>query len=98
MQIVLVIVITIGALLLSLVLAGWMMKRASEFIVRDLRQKAAFDPASAVELPYATSSLFRLGFRDYRPKALAMLVQMDQVRVHEGRYYLREGHKLDGSP
>ncbi len=97
MKIVLMILITIGVFILSLRFAGWKTKRACEFILRDLQTKKAFDPASAVELPYAKTSMFHIGLRDYRPKALSALVQYDHVRIQkEGRYYLRDGHKLQG--
>ena len=90
-KIVLMIFLTVGAFILSLLIAGWKMKKACDFIIRDLREKKAFDPASAVMLPYSKSSLFRLGLRDYRPKALEQLLKLDVVRFAEGeRYYLRE--------
>jgi hypothetical protein len=95
-KIILMVLITIGAFLLTLRVAAWKMRRASDFILRDLKEKKAFDPASAVELPYSKSSMFRLGMRDYRPRALSALVKYDVIRVQEGgRYYLREGHKLN---
>ncbi len=88
----------IGGLFLALRVTGWKMKKAGDIILRDLRQKKALDPASAVELPYAKSSLFHVGLRDYRPQALQELIKQDVVRFLEGgRYYLREGHKLDRS-
>ena len=96
MKIVLMVLITIGAFILTLRVAGWKMKKASDFILRDLKEKKAFDPASAVELPYCKTSMFRIGLRDYRPKALGALVKYDVIRVQDGgRYYLREGHKLN---
>jgi hypothetical protein len=95
-KIILMILITIGAFILTLFFAGWKMKRASDFILRDLREKKAFDPASAVALPYSKSSLFRIGMRDYRPKALTALVQHGAIGMQEGgRYYLCEDHKLN---
>jgi hypothetical protein len=98
MKILLMVLLTIGAFILSLRIAGWKMKKASDFILRDLKEKKAFDPVSAVELPYCMSSLFQVGLRDYRPKALNALVKHDYIRVLEGgRYYLREGHKLTGT-
>jgi len=98
MKIVLMIVVVIATFALTLFIASWKTRRACEFILRDLREKKAFDPASAVELPYAKSSLFHFGMRDYRPKALGALVKFDQVRMAEGnRYYLREGVKLNGT-
>jgi len=95
MKILLMALLTIGALILTFRIAGWKMKKASGFILRDLKEKKAFDPVSAVELPYCKNSLFHVGLRDYRPKALNALLENGDVRVLEGgRYYLREGHKL----
>lgn len=97
MNMVLTVLIIIGALILSLRFAGWKTKRACDFIIRDLQAKKAFDPASAVELPYSKTSMFHIGMRDYRPKALSVLVKFDHIRVQEeGRYYLRDGQKLHG--
>ncbi len=98
MKILLMVLLTIGALIITFRIAGWKMKKASDFILRDLKAKKAFDPVSAVELPYCKSSLFHVGLRDYRPKALNALVEHGDVRMLEGgRYYLREGHKLTGT-
>jgi len=94
MKIILTVLILIGVLIITLHIAGWKMKRAGDFILRDLKQKKAFDPASAVELPYAKSSLFHIGLRDYRPKALNALVENGTIQaLVGGRYYLREGNK-----
>jgi hypothetical protein len=72
------------------------MKKACEFIIRDLQEKKAFDPASAVKLPYAKSPTIHIGLRDYRPRALDVLMKQDVVRMMEGDvYYLREGYKLE---
>jgi hypothetical protein len=97
MKIVLMVLLTIGALFASLSIASWKMRRACNFIIQDLKKKKAIDPASAVELPYSKSSMFRIGMRDYRPKALNALMKHDVIRVQEeGRYYLHEDHKLNG--
>lgn len=97
MRILLMILLAIGALILTFRIAGWKMKKASDFILLDLKEKKAFDPVSAVELPYCKDSLFRVGLRDYRPKAVNALLENGDVRVLEGgRYYLCEGHKLTG--
>jgi hypothetical protein len=97
MKIFLMVLIIIGAFILSLCFAGWKTKKACDFILLDLQVKKAFDPASAVELPYNKTSLFHIGMRDYRPKALSALVKFDHIRMQEeGRYYLRDGHKLHG--
>lgn len=88
---ILMLVFVIGALYLVLRITAWKMKKAVDFIVRDLREKKAFDPASAVELPYTKNRLLHIGLRDYRPRALEELVKDDVVRALEGgRYYLRK--------
>jgi hypothetical protein len=90
-KVVLMILLVAGAFTASLFIAGWKMKRACDFILRDLRQRRAFDPVSAVELPYCRVSYFRFGLRDYRPKALEQLLKQGVVLVtEEGRYYLSD--------
>jgi hypothetical protein len=92
------VIVAIGALILALRIAGWKMKKAGDFILRDLKEKKAIDPASAVELPYCKSPLLNIGLRDYRPRALEELVKHDVVRILEGgRCYLREEHKLSAT-
>jgi len=85
------ILLVFGGLYLAFRITGWRMKRAGDFIISDLEKKNAFDPSSAVELPYAKSPLLRLGLRDFRPAALQELIKQDVVRILEGeRYYLRK--------
>ncbi len=94
-KIIVMLIFAVGAIILSLRIAGWKVKKACDMIIRDLKEKKALDPASAVELPYAKSPLINIGLRDYRPRALEELVKCDTVRMQEGgRYYLREGHQL----
>jgi hypothetical protein len=70
---------------------GWRMKRALDFILKDLEKMGAVDHAAAVRLPYATSMFFRMGTRDYRPKALEYLVSNNIVGMTgDGKYYLKE--------
>lgn len=96
MKTVLVFLILIGAFALTFRIAAWKTKKACESILKDLQEKKAFDPASAVELPYAKTSIFRFGMRDYRPKALTGLIKFDHIRVVDGnRFYLREDHELN---
>ena len=94
-KIVFMILLTMGAFILSRYIAGWQMNKAGESIIRDLEKKKAFDPESAVELPYCKSRMFRLGLRDYRPRAMQQLVKHDVVRMLAGeKYYLREGVEM----
>jgi hypothetical protein len=65
-------------------------KQASVSIIKDLEKKGATDASSAVELPYAKSSLFRIGLRDYRPKAIESMIHSDIVGMTpDGKYYLK---------
>jgi hypothetical protein len=99
MKTVLVVLILIGAFIITFRIAAWKTKKACESILRDLQEKKAFDPESAVELSYAKSSIFRMGMRDYRPKALTALIKFDHIRVVDGnRFYLRDGQNLHGNP
>ncbi len=60
-------------------------------IIKDLERQKAFDPGSAVELPFAKANYFRIGLRDYRPKALESLIQGAIVgRTEDGKHYLKE--------
>ena len=89
----------IAAFILANILAGKRMKKAADFIIRDLKEKKAFDPASAVMLPYSKSTMFRIGLKDYRPGALKQLVKYDVIRLQEGdRYYLRDSHQATLNP
>jgi hypothetical protein len=92
-KIALMVLLTVAAFILVNLLTGWRTKKASDFIIRDLKEKKAVDPASSVILPYSRGTVFRIGFRDYRPGALQLLVKQDIVRSLEGgRYYLRDGY------
>lgn len=69
---------------------GWRIKRAYTVIIKDLEQKGALDSTSAVVLPYAKKGLFRVGVRDYRPKALEYLILGNIVGVTDsGKHYLK---------
>ena len=81
----------IGGLYLAFRITGWKMKKAGDFIISDLNKKNAFDPATAVELPYTKSPMIRLGLRDFRSAALQELIKQDVIGIMQGeRYYLRE--------
>lgn len=70
---------------------AWKLKRAYFSIVKDIKAKKAFDPKTAVDLPYARRPMFRVGLRDLRPLALEHLLQDDIVAVtDDGEYYLKD--------
>jgi hypothetical protein len=71
-------------------ITGWRIQRTYLTIIEDLKSRGALDPFSAVELPYARKSLFRIGLRDFRQDALKYLVASDIVGMtHDGKYYLK---------
>ena len=64
---------------------------AFRIIINDLKQQGALDPSTAVTLPYATKVFFRIGLRDYRPKAVFYLVQSGIVGMTENKqFYLKK--------
>ena len=91
MKTLLMVLFAIAAFILANIIAGRRMKKAADFIIGDLKERQAFDPASAVALPYSKGTAFRIGLKDYRPGALKQLVKYDVVRLQEeGKYYLRD--------
>jgi hypothetical protein len=77
----------------------WKIKKTYAHIIKDLEQKGAFNPQSAIELPYAKKSMFQFGIRDYRPKALEYLIINSIIGMTEsGKYYLKNREtELTGS-
>jgi hypothetical protein len=93
-QIIVGIILLVGVYILTQMVVGWRIKRAARGIVRDLEFKKAHTPESAIELPYAKSNLFRIGLRDFRPKAVAALVQAGVIaQTAAGRYFLTKRSK-----
>lgn len=95
-QIIVGIILLIGVYVLTQMMVGYRIKRSARGIVRDLNYKKAYTPASAIELPYAKTNLFRIGLRDFRPKAVDALVQGGILgRTADGKYYLmKRPHEL----
>jgi hypothetical protein len=88
-QIVIGVCLLIGVYILTRRFHAWRMARVYTLIVKDLEEKGAVDPSSAVELPYAQRNMFRIGTRDYRPKVLEYMTLNNVVAVTaDGRYYL----------
>jgi hypothetical protein len=89
-QIIIGVLVLIGVYMLTRRVNAWRIKRAFVVIIKDLERQNAFDASSAVNLPYAKAAFFRLGIRDFRPKALEYLVSGEIVGVTEGgQYYLK---------
>ena len=88
-EIVVGICVLVAVFILTRHFHSWRYSRAYVFIMDDLKKREAVNPASAVELPYASKSLFRMGSRDYRPKALEHLAIKQIIGITAtGRYYL----------
>jgi hypothetical protein len=88
-QIVIGIILLVGVYILTQAVVGFRIKRAARGVVRDLDFKKAYSAESAIELPYAKSNFFRIGLRDFRPKAVSALVQGGIVaQTAAGKYFL----------
>jgi hypothetical protein len=90
-QIIIAICLLIAVYMLTRKVNTWRIKRAYMGIIKDLERKEAFDESSAITVPYARESIFRVGVRDFRPKALQFLVASGIVGITEaGKYYLKK--------
>jgi hypothetical protein len=90
-QIILGILLLVGVYILTQAVVGLRIRRAGKGIIRELEDKKAFDAASAVELPYSRQHLFRIGLRDFRPKALDAFVQAEIMgKTFDGKFYLKK--------
>jgi hypothetical protein len=68
----------------------WRMGRAGHTLIKELEDKEAFDPITAVALKDAQRNLLRAGLRNFRPEGLKMLLAHDVVGItHDGKYYLK---------
>jgi hypothetical protein len=90
LQIILMIVILVCVYGLTRWVNAWRIRRAYAFIIQDLNGKQAFDPDTAVDLPYARMRILRVGLRDFRPRAMGFLISGDIVgKTADDRYYLK---------
>ncbi len=97
LKIALILLLALGALVVALRFAGARMKKSCDWIIQDLNEKKAFDPASAVPLSYSEEKVFSSGFRDFRPQALTQLVHLGRVRLLDnGKYYLSMPEEHEG--
>ncbi len=102
-QIILSLLVLVGFYFLAKKIYDWRINRALFMVIEDLRQKGAFDPNSAVELPYDKTSIaktiLQFKMRDFRPKAIEHLIIQHIVGMTEiGRYYLKKEKTLEKSP
>jgi hypothetical protein len=102
-QIVVGLLVLVGIFVLTRYVAAWQMKRATGRIIGDLQSREAFDPVTAVDLPYTKHNPWRIGMRNYFAKAIEFMVIGGVVgKTGNGRYYLqaeasrREAHAPGG--
>ncbi|MEW6668111.1 MAG: hypothetical protein AB1512_23100 [Thermodesulfobacteriota bacterium] len=88
-QIILGILILIGVYVLTQWGVALRIRKACRWVIKDLEMKQAFDVESAVELPYAKKEFFRMGLKDFRPKAVESLAAAGILgHTAEGKWYL----------
>lgn len=88
-QIILGILILIAVYLLTQWGVALRVRRACRWVVKDLEMKRAIDVESAVALPYAKKEFFRMGLKDFRPKALESLAAAGIVgHTADGKWYV----------
>lgn len=90
-QIIIGILVLVGVFIASRFGMAWRIRRACVYIIRDMERRRAFDHASAVALPYSKTDHFKIGLKDFRPKALQGLVEGGIIGVTpEGRFFLKQ--------
>lgn len=91
MRTVLFVLTLIVIYILILLGTGWWTKKIGDRIVEELKSKGATSVATAISLPYDKRKYFNIGYRDYRPKALQVLISHDIVcRTTSGQYFLNK--------
>ena len=102
-QIILSLFILAGFYFLSKKVYAYRINRAYVFVIEDLKKQEAFDPITAVELPYANTNMVKnilqFKMKDFRPKAIERLIIRNFVGMTEmGRYYLKKGRNFKWTP
>jgi hypothetical protein len=91
MQIIIGILSVLIVYLLVMLGTGWWTKRICLTIIKELEDREAINASTAVALPYDKAINFKIGYRDYRPKALESLVLSEVVcKTFNGQYYLNK--------
>ena len=91
MQIIIGILSVLIVYILVMLGTGWWTKRICLTIIKELDDQGALNASTAVALPYDKVNNFKIGYRDYRPKALESLVLSEVVcKTFNGQYYLNK--------
>jgi hypothetical protein len=89
-QMIISVIVLMAVYLLTQLIIGYRVSRAARRIIRHLEEESAYDPITAIELPYARQKLLRIGLRDFRPNAVDALLHIKVVsRTQSGKYYLK---------
>jgi len=97
MQVIISVVIILIVYILTMLGTGWWSKRVCLKIIKELETKGAINVTTAVSLPYAKSTFFKIGYRDYRPKALGSLILSKVAcKTFSGQYYLNKEKLAEG--
>ena len=80
----------VGCFILTRYLVAWQIKRATGMIIHDLESQEAFDPLTAVDLPYTKQNPLRIGMRNYPAKAIEYMIYEGVVgKTASDKYYLK---------
>jgi hypothetical protein len=96
-QIIISIVIIVVGYILTTLGTGWWTRQVCLRIIKELEDKEAFNAATAVSLPYshAKTTLFNFGYRNYRLRALEVLLLGEVVtKTLNDLYYLNKDKLL----
>jgi hypothetical protein len=89
-QIILGVIFLVGIFIFTRYIVTWRLRRAAGRIIRDLEKEEAYDPFTAIDLPYAKQDLLRMGMRNYHVKAIEFMTSESVVgKTGSGKYYLR---------
>jgi len=78
--------ILIAVYILTRKFHAWRIRRTYVLIVKDLEKNGALTPSSAIELRYAKKGIFRIGIRDYQPKAMQYMIGNNIGVTGSGKY------------
>jgi len=87
-QVIIGTIIIFLCLFLSLMIKNRRIKKEYESIIHYLKANKAYDPNSAVELPYAEKSFLRMGIKNFHSDAIKTMVSNGIVfKTKDGKFY-----------
>lgn len=96
-SVIFLLIILIAVFFLARMVKTWRAGQACRRIMRELEEKGAYEPASAVELHDVQRSFLHVGMRNFRPEGLQVLLLNDVIGITEnGKYYLKDNQVAEG--